>query len=356
MSLDDYATATEPDTTRDGRQGRRKHPVRTTFLVLGSLVAVAALVAGGYLFSLAQSFNQNSQTIESAFPAEEARPTVPPEAEGAVNILLLGSDSRATAEEPADVAAVGPSDSRSDTMMLMHIPADREDIQVMSIMRDTWTDIPGHGGAKINAAMGLGGVPLVVQTVEGMFNVRIDHVASIDFEGFKGLTDALGGVEVDNPVAFQSRGSDGESFAAGPITLQGESALKFVRERYAFSDGDYQRVKNQQLFVKSVISKVLTADTLTDPQKVYQVVDQMSPFVAVDDSLDAGAVGSLAVSLRSVRSSSIDFFTLPNLGPGTSADGQSIIVKDDAAVAQVGEALQKDSLADYLLANPEVGS
>ena len=356
MSLDDYASTTEPDTSRDGPRGRRKHPVRTTFLILGSLVVLAAVVAGGYLFSLAQSFDQNSQTIESAFPVEESRPTVAPEAEGAVNILLLGSDSRAASEEPGDVASTGPSDSRADTMMLMHIPADRQDIQVMSIMRDTWTNIPGHGEAKINAAMGLGGVPLVVQTVEGLFGVRVDHVASVDFEGFKGLTDALGGVEVDNPVAFQSSGSGGEFFAAGPITLQGESALKFVRERYAFSDGDYQRVKNQQLFVKSVIGKVLTADTLTDPQKVYRVVDQMSPFVAVDDSLDAGTLGSLAVSLRSVRSSSIDFFTLPNLGTGTSVDGQSIIVKDDAAIAQVGEALRNDSLADYLVANPEVGS
>ncbi|PPB50575.1 transcriptional regulator [Arthrobacter pityocampae] len=356
MSLDDYATATESDTAREGRRGRRKHPVRTTLLVLGSLVVVAALVAGGYLFSLAQSFNQNSRTIETAFPAEESRPTVAPEAEGAVNILLLGSDSLAAEEQQGDVDSAGPSDSRSDTMMLMHVPADRQDIQVMSIMRDTWTDIPGHGEAKINAAMGLGGVPLVVQTVEGLFGVRVDHVATIDFEGFKGLTDALGGVEVDNPIAFQSRGSQGEYFAAGPITLQGESALKFVRERYAFGDGDYQRVRNQQLFVKSVISTVLTADTLTDPQKVYRVVDQMSPFVGVDDSLDAAAVGSLAVSLRSVRSSDIDFFTLPNLGTGTSGDGQSIIVKDDAAITQVGEALQKDTLADYLTSNPEVGS
>ncbi|WP_434993976.1 LCP family protein [Arthrobacter sp. Ld5] len=330
--------------------------MRTTLLIVGSLVVVAALAAGGYLFSLAQSFNQNTQTIETAFPAEESRPTVAPEAEGALNILLLGSDSRATAEGPGDVAAADPSDSRSDTMMLMHIPADRQDIQVMSIMRDTWTEIPGHGEAKINAAMGLGGVPLVVQTVEGLFGVRVDHVASIDFEGFKGLTDALGGVEVDNPIAFQSGGSDGEYFAAGPITLQGESALNFVRERYAFSDGDYQRVKNQQLFVKSVIGKLLTADTLTDPQKVYRVVDQMAPFVSVDDSLDAGELGSLAVSLRGVRSSDIDFFTLPNLGTGTSGDGQSIIVKDDAAIAQVGEALQDDSLADYLTANPEIGS
>ncbi|MHA7219800.1 LCP family protein [Arthrobacter sp. MDT1-48-3] len=344
------------DTDAPVTRRRQRHPVRTTLLVFGAIVVVAALVAGGYLFSLARSFDAGSETIETAFPAEESRPTVAPEAEGAVNILLLGSDSRATPEELGDTASTDPSDSRADTMMLMHIPADRQDIQVMSIMRDTWTDIPGHGEAKVNAAMALGGVPLVVQTVEGLFGTRIDHVASIDFEGFKGLTDALAGVQVDNPVAFQSSGSEGESFAAGPITLQGESALKFVRERYAFSDGDYQRVKNQQLFVKSVISKVLTADTLTNPQKVYEVVDQVSPFVAVDSSLDAGAVGSLAVSLRGVRGGDIDFFTLPNLGTGTSADGQSIVIKDDAAIAQVAEALQGDTLADYLAANPEASS
>ncbi|MHA7180904.1 LCP family protein [Arthrobacter sp. MDB2-24] len=345
------------DTEAEGRvtPRRRKHPVRTTFLVLGSLLVVAALVAGGYLFSLARSFNAGSETIETAFPAEESRPTVAPEAEGAVNILLLGSDSQATPEELGNTASTDSSDGRADTMMLMHIPADRQNIQVMSIMRDTWTDIPGHGEAKINAAMTLGGVPLVVQTVEGLFGARIDHVASIDFEGFKGLTNALGGVQVVNPVAFQSRGSKGKYFAAGPITLQGESALKFVRERYAFSDGDYQRVKNQQLFVKAVISEVLTADTLTNPKKVYQVVDQVSPFVAVDATLDAGAVGSLAVSLRGVRGGDIDFFTLPSLGTGTSADGQSIVVRDDAAVAQVADALQGDTLDDYLATSPVGG-
>ncbi|TYC99538.1 LytR family transcriptional regulator [Arthrobacter echini] len=347
---------TEYDTDARPPRERQRHPVRTTLLIVGALVVVAALVAGGYLFSLARSFDGQSDTIETAFPAEESRPTLAPEAKAkaeaegqdAVNILLLGSDSRAAEAELDDVESAGPSDSRSDTMMLMHIPADRQDIQVMSIMRDTWTEIPGQGEHKINAAMALGGVPLVVQTVEGLFGTRVDHVASVDFEGFKGLTDALGGVVVNNPAAFQSSGVNGEFFAAGPITLQGDSALKFVRERYAFSDGDYQRVRNQQLFVKSVISEVLNADTLTDPRKVYRVVDQMSPFIAVDSGLDAGAVGSLALSLRQVRGGDIDFFTLPNLGTGTSADGQSIVVKDDDAIAEVADALQTDDLGDYL--------
>ena len=90
-------------------------------------------------------------------------------------------------------------------MMLVHIPADRKGAYVTSIMRDTWLDIPGHGKAKINAAFAYGGVPLAVQTLEGLLDTRIDHVAAIDFEGFKGLTDALGGVEINNPIAFSPR-------------------------------------------------------------------------------------------------------------------------------------------------------
>ncbi|MHA7264038.1 LCP family protein [Arthrobacter sp. TMN-37] len=323
---------------------KKKHPLRVTMLVVVGLVVVAAIVAGGYLFNLAHTFNSKSDTIEAAFPSGE-RPSLEPSAEGSLNILLLGSDSRAEAEVPNETA----SDGRSDTMMLMHIPADRNDIFVMSILRDTWTEIPGHGENKINSAIALGGVPLVVQTVETLVDAPIDHVAMIDFEGFKGLTDALGGVEVDNAAAFQTSGEDSEFFAQGPVTLQGESALKFVRERYAFSDGDYQRVRNQQAFVKAVLGKVLSADTLTNPGKVADVVSRISPYLSVDENLDAAAVGGLAVSLRNVRSGDVQFSTLPTLGTGTSADGQSIVVKDEAGIAQVADALSEDSLGSLPL-------
>src|SRR5690606_401872 len=106
----------------------------------------------------------------------------------------------------------------------------------MSIMRDNWVNIQGHGEAKINAAVAYGGIPLAVNTVENFIDARIDHVALIDFESFKGLTDAVGGVTVNNTIAFDSiNGGHGFSFAQGEITLNGDEALAFVRERYAFS-------------------------------------------------------------------------------------------------------------------------
>jgi len=193
--------------------------------------------------------------------------------------------------------------------------------------------------------MALGGIPLVVQTLEGMFGTRLDHVAVIDFEGFKAMTDALGGVNVNVPQAFNTKQF---SFAAGKQQLTGEEALAFVRERKAFSDGDYQRVKNQQLFLKALMTKFLTAETLTNPGKINSLVDTVSPFVSVDNSLDGAAAGALAIALRDVRGADVVSYTLPTLGIGTSNDGQSIVLRDNAAIEGIGKALADDSLGVYL--------
>ncbi|MGK3710673.1 LCP family protein [Arthrobacter sp. IK3] len=315
-------------------RARQRHPVRATILVLLVLVLVAGAMAGGYVWNLARTFNEGTQTIAGAFP--ENSPEKTSAAADSRNILLIGSDTR----EPG-------ADARSDTMMLVHVPGDHSSVYVMSILRDTWTQIPGHGEHKINAAMALGGVPLMVETLQDMIGVPIDHVAVIDFEGFKGLTDALGGVEVDNAQAFQSEGANGEYFAAGPLTLQGDSALKFVRERYAFADGDYQRVRNQQAFMRGLLTKLISAETLGNPLRLSAATGAIAPYLSVDERLDALRVGGLAVELRGVRSGDIEMFTLPNAGIGTSTDGQSIVLPDEAAVTGLSEALKTDTVAQY---------
>lgn len=326
---------------------RRRNKRRNVLLLVLGLFLVAALASAVFVGNLARSFDTKTQKIPVAFPSETLRPVKPSEgpAADALNVLILGSDSRG---DSLNLAEGGdPSNQRSDTMMWMHIPADRKNIFLMSVMRDTWVDIPGHGQAKINAAMAFGGVPLVVQTLEGMFKNRIDHVAIVDFEGFKAITDALGGVEVDVPLPFTTMHGD-YTYTAGPQKLNGDQALAFVRERYAFSDGDFQRVKDQQIFLKAVLNTVLAPATLANPVKVTALVDKVSPYISVDSGLDAAAVGNLAVGLKSVRGGDVISFTLPTLGTGTSVDGQSIVLRDDNAIAAISEALTADSLGSYV--------
>lgn len=337
---------------RDGTAAARKrHTTRNVLLFFLVLFLAAATVAGMFVYNLASSFDSKTQKIQAAFPVEALRPTpAPPAPAGtlqAMNFLVMGSDSRAASVNTAEAGSA--SDQRSDTMMWVHIPAGRKSIDVMSIMRDTWVNIPGHGEAKMNAALAYGGVPLVVQTLEGMFKTRLDHVAIVDFQGFKDLTDSLGGVDVNVPIPFDSYQISGKHFDAGTQHMDGATALAFVRERYAFADGDYQRVRDQQIFLKAVLAKVFTADTLANPLKVSSAVGGFSPYVSVDKTLDAGAAGTLAWELRGVRPADLLSFTLPTKGTGWSPDGQqSIVLRDDVAIAQIGDALSKDALGGYL--------
>ena len=303
--------------------------------------------AGVYAWSLANSFDSGTKTLEEVFPDETARPApVEGEAAKAQNILLLGSDARG--EMGDDLESI--RGQRADAIMVAHIPADRSDVHVVSIMRDSWVPIPGHGEAKINAALSLGGVPLMVQTVEQFIDVRIDHVAIIDFEGFEGLTDALGGVTIDNPIAFESYNMAGKYFPTGPQTMNGAEALAFVRERYAFSDGDYQRVRNQQLFIKAVLGKTLSAETLTNPVTISSLVGAMAPYLTVDEGLNSQYLVDLALGFTSLRSEDIAFFGAPTSGTGTAA-GQSIVVVDQVKLAELRNAFRADALDTYV---PEV--
>ena len=342
-----------PDDAASGT--RRKVARRWRVLLAATLVVVAIPVA--YIADLATIHETQTVKLTNVFPAEETRPEArtslgQPFLGGpatAINLLVLGTDRRAA--ETADAENGVPSNQRSDTMMLVHIPADRKNIYSMSLMRDLWVDIPGHGNAKINAALAYGGVPLLVQTVESIFDQRIDHVAMVDFSGFKELTDALGGVTVNVKEPFTSSHGTKHQFTAGANTLDGDQALQFVRERYAFIDGDYQRVRNQQAFVKAVLGKVFTPATLANPLAVHNALSAVAPHVSVDSGLDAVTLGQLALSLRDVRRDGMMFFTLPTAGTGTSADGQSIVLTDGAAIAEIRAALAEDAFGDYVSAN-----
>lgn len=326
------------DAVRRSRSRRaRRWTWGIVFGVVGVLIAVA-VVGALYLAGLSSSYDKAERlSSDDVFPTAAPRPT-----EGepdAVNILLLGSDSRQGLGGSLDDIR----GQRADSMLLVHIPGDRSGVQVISFMRDNWVQIPGHGGAKLNAALSLGGTPLLVQTLEEIVDVRIDHVAITDFEGFQGLSEALDGVTVNNSIAFRNQGFD---FPQGAIDLRGEEALAYVQARYPFKDGDYQRVRNQQAFIKGMLDKLVSRETLTDPGRIAASVDALAPFLAVDDGLDAGTVASLGLSLRGVDKSEIIFLTSPTLGTGMMGS-QSIVRPDWDGLAALSEALKTDTVPQF---------
>jgi len=332
---DDGRAPVEPETPKRRRRSRPAMVLLILAAVLVGVLVVVAVIGAVYANNLARSFDDNATKIEQAFPEEATRPA--PAQDGAMNILLMGSDSRADATTIDDA---GPSDQRTDSMMLVHVDADRENVYVMSIMRDLWVPIPGRGDAKINAAFAYGGSPLTVQTVEQLVGVRIDHVAIIDFEGFKGMTTALGGVDVVSPQAFTT---GRYSFDSGLNKLQGDAALAFVRERYRLPNGDFDRVKNQQAFVRGMANTVLSRQTLTDPGKISEFVAALSPYLTVDQSFDVGTIANLGISLRDITPAQIHFFTVPTSGTGMIGD-QSVVNLDQAGLDVVKQGLATDSL------------
>ena len=284
-------------------------------------------------------------------PAAPAPPTIANLPAAPMNILVIGSDSRENAHQEADQTATTgvASDQRSDCLMLIHVPADRHLVYGISIMRDTWINVPGYGTTKVNAGLGLGGIDLTTRTVESMFGIHIDHTVMLDFHGFKLLTDGLGGIDVNVPQDFTSTIETQHHFTAGVNHLDGQAALEFVRERHAFADGDYTRVRDQQIFMRALLSKLSTS--LKEPATVLALVNFAANDLTVDGGFNPVSVAILAYGMRTIDPAASVFFTLPNAGPGTSSDGQSIIIPDYGAIAAVGAAVRDDTLAQYAAAH-----
>lgn len=320
---------------------RRRHTTRNVLLGLLAVVLIVALIAGIYVWNLGRTFDARKQTMESAFPAESARPAADSAQGRGTNVLLLGADERQEGQEDEGVKG-----ERADSIMLVHVPEDGGEVFVMSIMRDTWVEVPGAGEMKINSALDVGGMPLMVETVEKHFGIRVDEVASVDFAGFEGLTDALGGVTIEVPQDFVSH--EGVAFQKGPQHMDGATALEFVRERYAFADGDFQRVQNQRAYVQAVLDQMLNRETLTNPTRIQSVVTEFSPYLEVSEGLDAQWIAGVAPDLVGVSSSDVEMFTVPTQGFGFSDDGQSVLLPDYQAMEDIGVAISEDKLGEYV--------
>jgi LCP family protein required for cell wall assembly len=279
-----------------------------------------------------------------------------PASSSGVNYLIVGSDSRAFVKDQADADAFGDptvqSGQRSDTLMVLH--ADGAHTYAVSFPRDLWVDVPGHGKSKINAALN-DGPQNVVDTLKQNFGIDINHYAQVDFESFKTIVDAIGGIRVWIPYPARDDLTNFYVLGRGCWPLDGERALGYVRSRadegghgYQYLiDGEWKpadpipdigRIQRQQAFVKK-LSRLAIDKVLDDPTSAPDLADAVVPDLTVDRGFDRAALNQLARSLMSVRDGEgITFDTLP--WNGGRADGQDVLFVDSDAAKPVLDRLK----------------
>ncbi|QGN35034.1 LCP family protein [Microlunatus sp. Gsoil 973] len=332
---------------RDLQHRPRNRPrIGRRALLAGGLVLVPVAAFGGYeAWSVTNGLGQLHRSLD--LPGSKpntgqngGQATVDPDKGRPVNIMLLGSDSRDQ----------NSGDGRSDTIMLLHLAANREDAYLISFPRDMWVEVPGRGKNKINAAYSYGGTKLLAATVNKLTGITVDHAAVVDFAGFADLTDSVGGVTITNNQAFSSHGYD---YPKGRITLSGKKALWFVRERHALPDGDFGRAANQRKVVKALAAKLAKPQTLADPTKLSRVVSNLAKYVTVDKGLNDRTILGLARSMKVAASALV---TLQAPVSGTAMiDGQSVDIVDAKLMRKLAEALRNDTVGQYAAAHKSDG-
>ncbi|WP_197085282.1 LCP family protein [Saccharothrix sp. ST-888] len=358
LSLFDDRSAAESDGSgpADPAGGGRRR--RTRRVLLWALVALLVVIGGGVgaLYWTANHYASSVQRIPNAFPTlpESAQPQAVPHS--GMTFLLVGLDARSdvpTTGSEAKGPAWKEGAARSDTMMLMHIAADRRSVSVVSIARDTWVDIPGHGQAKINAAYSWGGPALMVQTVQNLTDIRIDHIAVIDWDGFRSLTDAVGGVDITIPKTIEAVGG-ARHWDAGTQHMDGDTALQYVRERHGLPNGDLDRTKRQQNFLRALMKQTMNSGTLSSPTRLGGQLQSVGDVVSVDDKLSNSDLYDLAWSMRSLRVGDVSFMNAP-FGGFATIDGQAAVKLDREAAAPLWEAMRNDRMSEYLAAHRTSG-
>ncbi|MFO0196944.1 MAG: LCP family protein, partial [Clavibacter sp.] len=255
-----------------------------------------------------------------AFAGLENRPK---KESSAVNYLIVGSDTReGLSREEIKRLKVGGTDvaagKRSDTMLLIHISKKRDKAAIISIPRDSYALIPEHNNSqgklipaaysKINSAYNWGGAPLLIETLESMSDLRIDHYVELNFVGFVRMVDALGGVEICTKKDINDPKSH-LTLPAGTHVLDGVDSLKFVRTRVFDGLGDLGRMKRQQEFAGAMLRKATSAGVLLNPVKMVDFINSALDSVVTDEGLSQGDLLTLGKQLRNLSASNVRTLT-----------------------------------------------
>ena len=340
-------------TERPGKyRGKRRAPKRARFYRsrAAMVVAMLAVLTLGACGSLALYYQAQLGDVDriSSLADDGRRPQRAAAAEGALNILLMGTDNGnggSIKEELADGEWTSGA-FRSDTIMVLHITKDHDAAYLVSIPRDSYVKIPGYGHDKINAAFSYGGPLLAQRTVENLTDVRIDHLAMIDWSSFKDLTTALGGVPITVPETFTDPHKT-ITWQKGTYTREGQRALMYVRTRYGLTNGDFDRIQRQQNFLRALLHKTLSQGTISNPIRLTNVLEVITDNLTVDESFGVGEMRDLALSLRNLRGDDVEYLTAP-LGRYDTVNGQSVVRLQRKESEALFTAVRNDDIESYL--------
>jgi LCP family protein required for cell wall assembly len=328
-----------------------------------ALVSAVALAAVGIGWFAVHRFRASTNTT-SALAEVRSEPNQPKPDDSATDILLVGDDSRTDAQgNPLPTRVLTQLRTQfdagvnTDTIMLLRLPHDGGPTYAVSIPRDTYVAIPGYQTDKINAAYGVtkaraaqqlpaspnreqessvAGQKALIETVQNLTGVHVDHYVEVNLYGFYLLSKAIGGVQVCLKHATSDPDS-GANFRAGTQLVSGAAALSFVRQRKNLPGGDLGRIVRQQVFLAAAARKVLSAGTLTSPATLSGLLDAMRKSLVTDPGLD---ITTLVQQFQGLASGAVNFVTIPVVNSNAiSPTGQSIVQVDVPQVQRFMAAL-----------------
>ena len=294
---------------------RRRRRLAVTIAVIVSLLLVGVAVAGVfYVRSIGNKINAVSNSdpeLAKLLQDGQASPPGDP-----FYMVLMGSDARP-----------GETTARSDSLMVARVDPKNKKIQMISIPRDSRVNIPGYGIQKINAAAAWGGPALVIKTVKELTGLPISHFVDLNFNGFRDVVDAIGGVWIDVPqdIYDTQASAYGKAYATvkkGYQKLDGRHALTFVRTRHTLVDGDFGRMRNQQAFIKALASQALSLSNMFKASSIINAIASN-----LDTDLTPAQMADLVLQFKGMKSSEIDSANAP--GGAKYMDGISWVVLDE---------------------------
>jgi len=316
-------TRAQPEPVAPKRKGRTRKRHTVAKVVVAALVVLGMVTGLGVVF-IYRHLNGNLNVADLTGQLGNDRPDK--KAVGGpqepLNILVMGSDARDC--DGCNIDNLTGMGERSDTTILLHLSADRTRAYGISIPRDSMVDrptcksadgenLPGGQHVMWNEAFSVGGPACTMRQFEQLSGIRLDHFVVVNFEGFKDMVDAIGGVEVCIPEAIVDP-SHGINLPAGTRKLEGMQALNYVRERYVVGNGsDIGRMKRQQAFIASMAHQVVSAGTLSNPIKVVSFLEAATKSLTLDEQIGSlKKIGQLAYEFRHIGLDKIQFLTIPN--------------------------------------------